>query len=175
LQEIERVASLQEHKGSVTSVKILVSDRTSSNTMHVISCGADKNLVFRQLFPRDSAESLGADIMGLLDGSYSGEVEVQVNTIVASKTPLFDLEVDQGGKHVLVACQDACVRVYNLSTGKHSKTLRSTSSEVILGTIIKVTLDPSGYYVATASTDKSITVFDYIKGDVVANLVSPFY
>jgi len=154
----------------VTSVKILVSDRTSPHGLHVISCGADKNLVFRQLFPREKGSLV--NILGLLDGSYSGEVEVQVTNSVVSKTPLFDLEIDNGGKHVLVACQDACVRVYNLSTGKHSKTLRSNNPEVSIGTIIKVTLDPSGYYVAVASTDKSITVFDYYKGEVVANLVS---
>jgi len=94
-----------------------------------------------------------------------------VSSVVTSKTPLFDLELDPAGKHVLVACQDACVRVYNVSTGKHSKTLRSNNPNIVLGTIIKVTLDPSGYYVAVASTDKSITVFDYYKGDIVASLV----
>lgn len=166
------MASLQEHKGSVTSVKFLISDRTIPQSLHVISCGADKNLVFRQLMCKGSDQGSMADPLEMLKPDWSGDMEVHVTSVVTSKTPLFDLELDSGGKHVLVACQDACVRVYNVSTGKHSKTLRSNNPNVVLGTIIKVTVDPSGYYVATASTDKSITVFDYYKGDIVASLVS---
>ncbi|XP_035709964.1 mitogen-activated protein kinase-binding protein 1 isoform X1 [Folsomia candida] len=168
-QEIERIASLQEHKGSVTSVKILTSDRTVPHSVHVVSCGADKSLVIRQMFPKDANQVL--DVSQLVEGKYDGEVDVRVSSVITSKTPLFDLEADIGGKHALVACQDACVRVYNIATGKHSKTLRSSVPDVNLGTIIKVTLDPSGYYVAVASTDKSITIFDYYKGDVVASLL----
>lgn len=166
------MASLQEHKGSVTSVKFLVSDRTIPSSLHVISCGADKNLVFRQLVCKGSDQRKTNDPLEILQADWTGDVEVHVTSVVTSKTPLFDLEYDSGGKHVLVACQDACVRVYNVSTGKHSKTLRSNNPNVVLGTIIKVTLDPSGYYVAVASTDKSITIFDYYKGDIVSTLVS---
>lgn len=152
----------------MTSVKFLISDRTIPTSVHVISCGADKNLVFRQLICKGSEQ---ADPLDLLQADYAGEVEVHVSSVVTSKTPLFDLELDSGGKHVLVACQDACVRVYNVLSGKHSKTLRSNNPNIVLATIIKVTVDPSGYYVAVASTDKSITVFDYYKGDIVASLV----
>ncbi|CAL8106915.1 unnamed protein product [Orchesella dallaii] len=170
-QEIVRLASLQEHKGSVTSVKFLIFDRTVPPSLHLISCGADKNLVFRQIACKGNDQGTSADPLEIMQADWSGEVEVHVTSVVSSKTPLFDLELDPGGKHVLVACQDACVRVYNVSTGKHSKTLRSNNPSIVLGTIIKVTLDPSGYYVAVASTDKSITVFDYYKGDIVASLV----
>lgn len=100
LQEIERIASLQEHKGSVTSVKILISDRTVPQSLHVISCGADKNLVIRQMFLKDPTQAF--DVSQLIEGKYEGEVDVKVSSLVTSKTPLFDLETDSGGKHALV-------------------------------------------------------------------------
>ena len=177
--EIEKLASLNEHTGTVTSVKFLFSERTSPPCLQIISCGADKNLVFRTLVvkkglvaPEDMSEA--SLLKAAMHMDFSSSVEVQVNSLVTSKTPLFDLEADSSGKHVLVACQDACVRVYNVSSGKHSKTLRNVSnnSGANLGTIIKVAVDPSGYFVATASTDKTITIFDYYKGDVVDTLVS---
>ncbi|CAG7784804.1 unnamed protein product [Allacma fusca] len=178
-EEIEKVASLQEHTGSVTSVKFLFSERTSPPSLQVISCGADKNLVFRQIVFKKNFINNADDLTertflkAAMHMDFSSNVEVQVNSVVTSKTPLFDLETDSSGKHVLVACQDASVRVYNVSSGKHSKTLRSVSnnSNANIGTIIKVTLDPSGYFVAVASTDKTITIFDYYKGDVVASLL----
>ena len=46
------------------------------------------------------------------------------------------MEADQSQKHILTACQDRNVRVYNTSTGKHSKTFRGSMSED--GTLIKV-------------------------------------
>ena len=148
-------------------------------TLHIVSCGADKTLVLRHLTPKNGAsEKFSTErsfFSALEQGELVGNLEVVVNSIVTSKTPLFDLDTDANGKHVLVACQDACVRVYNVSSGKHSKTLRNpamTQQGGSVPTIIKVTVDPSGYYVAVAATDKTITVFDYIKGDVVSTLVS---
>jgi WD40 repeat protein len=145
----------------------------------VVSCGADKTLVLRQLVPKSGGgtERFSTErsfLSALEEGELIGNLEVRVGAIVTSKTPLFDLDTDGNGKHVLVACQDASVRVYNVSSGKHSKTLRNPALAAHGGTvptIIKVTVDPSGYYVAVAATDKSITVFDYYKGDVVSTLV----
>jgi len=72
-----------------------------------------------------------------------GNLEARVNSTVTSKTPLFDLDTDTNGKHVLVACQDACVRVYNVSSGKHSKTLRNPAliqQGGTVPTVIKLTV-----------------------------------
>jgi hypothetical protein len=46
------------------------------------------------------------------------------------------MESDQSQKHILTACQDRSVRVYNTSTGKHSKTFKGSNSDD--GTLIKV-------------------------------------
>lgn len=46
------------------------------------------------------------------------------------------MEVDSGQKHVLTACQDRNVRVYNVATGKHTKSFRGSTGDD--GTLIKV-------------------------------------
>lgn len=51
------------------------------------------------------------------------------------------MEVDAGQKHVLTACQDRNIRVYNATSGKHSKTFKGSVSED--GSLIKVFIDPS--------------------------------
>jgi mitogen-activated protein kinase binding protein 1 len=57
---------------------------------------------------------------------------------IVGKTTFYDMESDQSQKHILTACQDRSVRVYNTSTGKHSKTFKGSNSDD--GTLIKVWL-----------------------------------
>lgn len=110
------------------------------------------------------------------------------------------MEVDSGQKHVLTACQDRNIRVYNVTTGKHSKTFKGSVGED--GSLIKVVLgererererqvhsnlqvalvtfnrtfrfilpDASGIYVATSCTDKTLCVYDYYSGECMATMV----
>ena len=46
------------------------------------------------------------------------------------------MEVDAGQKHVLTACQDRNVRIYNVNTGKHTKSFKGSTGDD--GTLIKV-------------------------------------
>lgn len=55
---------------------------------------------------------------------------------VAGKTTLYDMEVDCGQKHIMTACQDRNIRIYNVNSGKHSKTFKGSTGED--GTLIKV-------------------------------------
>lgn len=48
------------------------------------------------------------------------------------------MEIDSGQKYVLTACQDRNIRVYNVTTGKHSKTFKGSIGED--GSLIKVVL-----------------------------------
>ncbi|KMQ93819.1 mitogen-activated protein kinase-binding protein 1 [Lasius niger] len=85
------------------------------------------------------------------------------------KTTLYDMEVDSGQKHVLTACQDRNIRVYNVTTGKHNKTFKGSVSDD--GSLIKVVLDASGIYVATSCTDKTLCVYDYYSSECMATMV----
>lgn len=104
------------------------------------------------------------------------------------------MEVDSSQKHVLTACQDRNIRVYNVTTAKHSKTFKGSAGEdgslikVVLGTrtffssallktidtvlkLKKISPDASGIYVATSCTDKTLCVYDYYSGECMATML----
>ncbi|XP_013143340.1 PREDICTED: mitogen-activated protein kinase-binding protein 1-like isoform X5 [Papilio polytes] len=139
--------TLDEHSSSITAVRFL----SSSAGLQMVSCGADKTILFRQLKTTQ-------------DGSY----QFARGQNVSGRTTLYDMEVDAGGRHILTACQDRNVRVYSAAHGRHTKTFRGTTAED--GTLIKVALDNSGIYLATSSTDKILSVYDYYSGECMATM-----
>ena len=46
--------------------------------------------------------------------------------------------MDHGQRHILTACQDRNIRVYNVNSGKHSKTFKGSIGDD--GTLIKVNI-----------------------------------
>lgn len=78
------------------------------------------------------------------------------------------MEVDSNAKHILTACQDRNIRVYGTQNSKHTKTFKGSHSEE--GSLIKISLDPSGIYVATSCTDKTLAVYDYYSNECMARM-----
>ena len=74
----------------------------------------------------------------------------------------------RSGKHLLTACQDRNIRVYSVTSAKHTKTFKGSASED--GTLIKVVLDRSGIYLATSCTDKTLAIYDYHTGECMASM-----
>lgn len=139
--------TLDDHSSSITAVRFL----NNHQNLQMVSCGADKSIIFRQL-------QTGAD----------GQVQFTRMYNAAGKTTLYDMEVDVSHKHVITACQDRNIRVYNVSSGKHSKTFKGSIGED--GSLIKVTLDASGIFVATSCTDKTLCIYDYYSGECMATM-----
>nr|XP_037875407.1 uncharacterized protein LOC101746620 isoform X2 [Bombyx mori] len=137
--------TLDEHSSSITAVRFIA----SGSGLQMVSCGADKTILFRQL-------------------KTDGSRQFARGQNVSGRTTLYDMEVDAGGRHVLTACQDRNVRVYSTANGRHTKTFRGTTAED--GTLIKVALDSSGIYLATSSTDKILSVYDYYSGECMATM-----
>lgn len=54
---------------------------------------------------------------------------------ISGKTTFYDMEIDPKQKHILIACQDRNIRVYN-SYGKHTKTFKGSIGDE--GSLIKV-------------------------------------
>ncbi|CAH1118398.1 unnamed protein product [Phaedon cochleariae] len=142
----EFVQTLDDHSSSITAVRFL---QHGGNTQ-MVSCGADKSLIFRSL------------------GEVNGKPQFNRTHNATGKTTLYDMEVDAGQKHVLTACQDRNVRVYSVNTGKHTKSFKGSTGDD--GTLIKVVLDRSGIYLATSCTDKSLSVYDYYSGECMATV-----
>ncbi|XP_046980960.1 mitogen-activated protein kinase-binding protein 1 isoform X1 [Schistocerca americana] len=139
--------TLDDHSSSITAVRFL----NIHDQLQMVSCGADKSIIFRQL-----------------QGTPGGTYQFSRGHNVAGKTTLYDMEVDSGQKHILTACQDRNIRVYNVNSGKHSKTFKGSVSED--GSLIKVVLDTSGIYAATSCTDKTLCVYDYYSGECMATM-----
>lgn len=89
---------------------------------------------------------------------------------------MFDLAIES--RHLLVACQDASVRVYGLTNGRHVRSLRTraggtkSTSSAEDGSFIKVTLDESGAFVAAACTTKCVYLFEFASGSLLFTVVN---
>lgn len=142
----ELLQTLDDHSSSITAVRFI---RTSTG-LQMVSCGADKSILFRQMVTEN--------------GTYQFTRYMNVS----GRCTLYDMEVDIGGRHIMTACQDRNVRVYSTAQGKHTKTFRGTIAED--GTLIKVALDSSGIYLATSSTDKILSIYDYYSGECMATM-----
>ncbi|XP_046743905.1 mitogen-activated protein kinase-binding protein 1 isoform X1 [Diprion similis] len=145
------VQTLDDHSSSITAVRFF-NQTNQTNQIQMVSCGADKSIIFRQL-----------------QGTPGGTPQFARGHNAAGKTTLYDMEVDSSQKHVLTACQDRNIRVYNVATAKHSKTFKGSAGED--GSLIKVVLDASGIYVATSCTDKTLCVYDYYSGECMATML----
>ncbi|XP_033269872.1 WD repeat-containing protein 62 isoform X4 [Orcinus orca] len=137
--------TLDDHSSSITAIKF-----AGHKDIQMISCGADKSIYFR------SAQQ-GSDGLHFVRTHH-----------VAEKTTLYDMDIDITQKYVAVACQDRNVRVYNTMNGKQKKCYKGSQGDE--GSLLKVHVDPSGTFLATSCSDKSISVIDFYSGECVAKM-----
>ncbi|XP_030730422.2 WD repeat-containing protein 62 isoform X3 [Globicephala melas] len=137
--------TLDDHSSSITAIRF-----AGHKDIQMISCGADKSIYFR------SAQQAS-------DGLHFVRTHH-----VAEKTTLYDMDIDITQKYVAVACQDRNVRVYNTMNGKQKKCYKGSQGDE--GSLLKVHVDPSGTFLATSCSDKSISVIDFYSGECVAKM-----
>ncbi|XP_068934623.1 WD repeat-containing protein 62 [Petaurus breviceps papuanus] len=137
--------TLDDHSSSITAIKF-----AGNRDIQMISCGADKSIYFR------SAQKVS-------DGLHFVRTHH-----VAEKTTLYDMDIDITQKYVAVACQDRNVRVYNTVNGKQKKCYKGSQGDD--GSLLKVHIDPSGTFLATSCSDKSISVIDFYSGECIAKM-----
>ncbi|XP_053123806.1 WD repeat-containing protein 62 [Hemicordylus capensis] len=137
--------TLDDHSSAITAVKF-----AGNGDIQMISCGADKSIYFR------SAQKV-ADGINFIRTHH-----------VAEKTTLYDMDIDITQKYVAVACQDRNVRVYNTISGKQKWCYKGSQGDD--GSLLKVQLDPSGTFLATSCSDKSISIIDFHSGECVAKM-----
>ncbi|XP_055549086.1 uncharacterized protein LOC129732314 isoform X1 [Wyeomyia smithii] len=134
--------TLDDHSSSITSVRFI----GIGKQFQMVSCGADKSIIFR---------------------NFQNNVFLRGNNC-SGKNTLYDMEVDSNYKHILTACQDRNIRVYSTQNAKHTKTFKGSHSDE--GSLIKVSLDMSGIYIATSCTDKTLSVYDYYSNECMARM-----
>ncbi|XP_067429482.1 mitogen-activated protein kinase-binding protein 1-like isoform X2 [Thunnus thynnus] len=140
------VQTLDEHSSSITAVRFAANE----NKVRMISCGADKSIYFRTAHKTDRG------------------TEFRRSHHMVRKTTLYDMGVDSTCKYAAVGCQDRCIRIFNISSGKQKKLYKGSLSED--GSLLRVQIDPSGQYVATSCSDKNISIFDFYTGECVATM-----
>ncbi|XP_056261506.1 mitogen-activated protein kinase-binding protein 1-like isoform X2 [Seriola aureovittata] len=140
------VQTLDEHSSSITAVRFAAND----NKVRMISCGADKSIYFRTAHKTDRG------------------TEFRRSHHMVRKTTLYDMGVDPTCKYAAVGCQDRCIRIFNISSGKQKKLYKGSLSED--GSLLRVQIDPSGQYVATSCSNKNISIFDFYTGECVATM-----
>ncbi|XP_046551815.1 LOW QUALITY PROTEIN: mitogen-activated protein kinase-binding protein 1-like [Haliotis rubra] len=137
--------TLDDHSASIQAVRFTDQD----NQLKMLSCGADKSLLFRNAI-------------------QSPEFQFSLDQHLVSKATLYDMVTDPTQKFVATACQDRNVRIYNIRTAKQKKNYKGSLTDD--GVLLRIQLDPSGCYAATSCTDKNICIVDFYSGELVANM-----
>ncbi|XP_061757032.1 mitogen-activated protein kinase-binding protein 1-like isoform X3 [Nerophis ophidion] len=140
------VQTLDEHSSSITAVRFAANE----SKVRLISCGADKSIYFRTAHTSDKG------------------AEFRRSHHTVRKTTLYDMGVDPTCKYAAVCCQDRCIRIFNISSGKQRKLYKGSLSED--GSLLRVQIDPSGQYVAASCSNKNISIFDFYTGECVATM-----
>ncbi|XP_076314517.1 mitogen-activated protein kinase-binding protein 1-like isoform X4 [Tachypleus tridentatus] len=137
--------TLDDHSSSITAVRFV----QNTSQLQMISCGADKSIIFRR-------------------AQFSPQLSFMREHHVVGRTTLYDMEVDSAQRHILTACQDRNIRVYSVNNVKNTRSFRGSQGED--GTLIKLVLDSTGTYLATSCTNKSLYIYDYYSGECVASM-----
>lgn len=139
------IQNIDDHSSSIMSVKF-VYDKFNPMILQMISCGADKSLIFRKQTEPDS--------------------DFRLEHHVAGRTTFYDMAVDSKKNQVITAAQDRVIRVYDSKSGKNENSFKGSLGED--GALIKIAFDPSATFIASSCTDKSIYIFDYKTGECLA-------
>ncbi|CAC5379320.1 MAPKBP1 [Mytilus coruscus] len=146
-QNYKLLQTLDDHSSSITAVRFTQTEKQ----LKMLSCGADKSLLFRNA-------QMDPDLQFSLDQHLVG------------KTTIYDMVIDPTEKFAATACQDRNIRIYSIKTSKQRKNYKGTIGDD--GVLMKLSLDPSGTYFATSCTvDKSITIIDYATGEIQASMI----
>ncbi|TPX61218.1 hypothetical protein PhCBS80983_g01246 [Powellomyces hirtus] len=144
-QDFDLVQTLDDHTSSITSI------RFAEKGKRLISCGADKSLVFRQ-----------ADGHGYQ--SYHNAI---------GKSTIYDMDIDPTSKYLATASQDRRVNIFSVATGKPVRSYKQEPDDSgPEGGFIKISIDPSGTFAITSASDKSIRMFDFYSGSYIGKVPS---
>lgn len=139
------IQNIEDHSSSITAVKFIIDSHNSKN-LQLISCGADKSLIFRKQTDPNS--------------------EFRLEHHVAGKSTFFDMAIDQKKNQIVTASQDRFIRSYDVKNGKNLNSFKGSLGDD--GALIKIAFDSSATFIATSCTDKSIYIYDYQTGECLA-------
>ncbi len=134
------VTTLDNHSSSITALKFTYDGK------RLISCGGDKTMVL------------------------SSVVGTNIQRIKAVQTPhgtVNGLALEPTNKFAITSGQDKRLNVWNINSGKHMRTYKSPA---IQQELYKADVDPSGMFVACSAFDKTLNLFDFFSGELLAQV-----
>lgn len=146
--------TIDDHTSSITALRFV--NNRASDSLQLVSCGADRKIVFR------NGITVKQPILGKPKLEFVDDQQIE------GKTTFYDMEVDSESSCLMLACQDRMVRLFSVAQGRYQSGFPGSMSDH--GTLIKIALDPSCTFLATSSTDKSISIFDYQRGERIASV-----
>ncbi|XP_052275032.1 mitogen-activated protein kinase-binding protein 1-like isoform X2 [Dreissena polymorpha] len=144
-QQYGLLQTLSDHSSTISSVKFTETD----GHLKMISCGADKSILFRNL-------------------QQEPVFQFTLATHQVEKMTLYDMAVEPSHNFAAIACQDRNVRIYNIKNGKKNREYKGSLGDD--GTLLRMNLDPSGSYAATSCSDKNLCVMDFYSGELQATM-----
>ena len=138
--EYKPVNTLDNHSSSVTIVKF------TPDGKRLLSCGGDRTMVFNAVN--------GGDI-------------TRLKSVQTPHGTINGLAVEATNKFAVTSGQDRRLNIWNLQSGKH---MRAYKNEAVTGELYKSDVDPSGMFVAACAFDKTINVFDFFSGELIAQV-----
>ncbi|KAL1083219.1 hypothetical protein V6Z11_D09G185300 [Gossypium hirsutum] len=144
-RNFEVIGSIDDHSAAVTSVKLVC------NGCKILSCSADRSLVFRDVCLTDNRCKVS-----------------RRHHQMASNGTVYDMSIDPEMEAVVTAGQDKKINIFDMASGK---LIRSFKQNKDFGDPIKVTMDPSGSYFVCSFSNKSMCVYDFTTGEMIAQAV----
>lgn len=139
---------MDDHSSSITAVKF------SMNGNKLISCSADKSVIFRSKAPQQSVYN-----------SYHNH---------SGRATVFNMELDVHDKYIAMVTGERRLNLLSLESGKLFRSCKPETTEEDAigmtiensgGSLIDVDLDPiSGTFAVTAGSDKCVRLFDLNTG-----------
>ncbi|KAI8072555.1 hypothetical protein BC940DRAFT_292857 [Gongronella butleri] len=161
-RDFELVQSLDDHSSSITSV------RFADNADKLISCGADKGIIFRQLY------APGAETLALGGPEASSYVNYHNHS---GRSSVFDMALDVSNRFAAAVTGERRLFVFNIASGKPFLTCKPETTEEINsgqstensgGSLINIDLDPfSGTFAVTSGSDRCLRLFDLASGQCI--------
>ncbi|KAL2337005.1 hypothetical protein Fmac_011451 [Flemingia macrophylla] len=142
-RNFDLIDSIDDHSAAVTSIKI------SSNGCRILSCSADSFLVLRDVV--------------IEDNGY--RISQQHRQRALQRGTVYDMAVDLTCETVVTVGQDKKIKTFDMGA---RKLIRTYNHDKNFGEPIKVIMDPSCTYVVCSFSNKSICMYDFVTGEMVA-------
>ena len=134
------INTLDNHSSSVTAAKF------TSDGKRFLSCGGDRTMVL---------------------STVNGPEISRIRSVQTPHGTINGLAVEATNKFAVTSGQDKRLNIWNVQSGR---LMRAYKSDLIMGELYKSDIDPSGMYVAACAFDKTINIFDFFSGELLAQV-----